>query len=47
MPLYKLKPQSSSDVFFAPNATVAGEVYFGTKVVVGHGAVIRGDINSI
>lgn len=47
LPLYKLEPASQGEIFIAPNATVAGEVTIGSKVYIGHGAVIRGDINAI
>lgn len=47
MNLYKLKPKVLNEVFIAPNATIVGEVYMGVKVSIGHGTVIRGDINSV
>jgi hypothetical protein len=47
MSLYNLTPKSFGNTFIAPNATVIGEVYMGGKIWIGHGAVIRGDINSV
>ncbi len=47
MPLYDLHPMLDGDIFVAPNATVIGEVYLGNQVSVWHGAVLRGDINTI
>lgn len=47
MNLYKLQPKSTGELFVAPNATVVGEVYLGSRIWVGHGTVIRGDINSV
>lgn len=47
MPLYKFKPRTMGEVFIAPNATVIGEVYLGSEVAIGHGTVIRGDINPV
>lgn len=47
MPLYSLTPNSVGNIFIAPNATVVGEVYMGRDIMIGHGTVIRGDINSV
>lgn len=47
MNLYKLTPKHIGRLFIAPNATVIGEVYFGKAITIGHGTVIRGDINSV
>jgi carbonic anhydrase/acetyltransferase-like protein (isoleucine patch superfamily) len=47
MNLYKLHPTATGDLFIAPNATIVGEVYMGSKISIGHGTVIRGDINSV
>ena len=47
MPLYELTPKSFSECFIAPNATVVGEVYMGKMISIGHGTVVRGDINSV
>lgn len=47
MKLYDLQPFFISDSFVAPNATIVGDVFIGNQVNIGHGAVIRGDINSV
>ena len=47
MPLYSLTPNAVGNVFIAPNATVVGEVYMGKDISIGHGTVIRGDINAV
>lgn len=47
MDIYHLSPVIVGDVFIAPNATIAGEVFLGNGVSVWHGTVIRGDINSV
>lgn len=43
--LYNLRPQAIGDVFIAPNATIAGDVFLGNNISIWHGTVIRGDIN--
>ena len=47
MNLYELTPYSVGEVFVAPNATIVGDVFLGHKVNIGHGTVIRGDINAV
>lgn len=47
MPLYKMKPAYTGYVFIAPNATIVGEVILGRQITIGHGTVIRGDINAV
>lgn len=47
LPLYNLEPTSQGELFVAPNATLAGDIVIGTKVSIGHGTVIRGDINGV
>lgn len=47
MPVYSLVPSTAGFTFIAPNATVVGDVVVGSQVYIGHGAVLRGDINSI
>lgn len=47
MPLYELQPDHLGQNHLAPNCTVVGDVVLGTSVTVGHGTVIRGDINGV
>ena len=47
MNLYKLSPIFSGNSFIAPNATIIGDVFVGHNISVGHGTVIRGDINRV
>lgn len=47
MDLYNLTVYSEGTNFIAPNATVIGEVFMGSKISIWHGTVIRGDINRI
>lgn len=47
MSLYSLTPKSMGKYFAAPNATIVGEVYLGGDITIGHGTVIRGDINGV
>ena len=48
--LYRLNdntPQHGSGCFFAPNATVIGDVVMGDECSIWFQAVVRGDVNSI
>ena len=47
MSIYNLNSIIVGDVFVAPNATIAGEVFLGNEVSIWHGTVIRGDINAV
>lgn len=40
-------PQNGENCFFAPNATIVGDVIMGNDCSVWFNAVIRGDVNSI
>ena len=42
-----MKPAYTGYVFIAPNATIVGEVILGRQITIGHGTVIRGDINAV
>lgn len=47
MNLYELSPNLVGKVFIAPNATVVGDIILGNDIYIGHGTIIRGDINRI
>lgn len=47
MRLFRLKPRVVGHSFFAPNCTLVGDVMMGNNIWVGHGTVIRGDINEV
>ncbi len=45
--LYSLQPTALGNIFIAPNATIAGDVFMGNDITIWHGTVIRGDINQV
>lgn len=45
--LYDLSFYQEDNNYVAPNATIVGEVTFGTEIAIWGGTVIRGDINEI
>ena len=47
LPVKGVSPQIPEDCFVAPNATVVGDVVFGSECSVWFNAVVRGDVNSI
>jgi gamma-carbonic anhydrase len=42
-----IKPKSGNKCYFAPNATITGEVTMGDECSIWFNAVLRGDVNSI
>jgi len=42
-----MKPQHGDNCWFAPNATIVGDVIMGNDCSVWFSAVVRGDVNSI
>ena len=47
LPVNKISPKYGADCFFAPNATIIGDVVMGNQCSVWFNTVIRGDVNSI
>jgi len=47
IPLGSMYPSIACDAFIAPNATVAGDTDIADQATVWHGAVLRGDLNTI
>ncbi|HPA22982.1 MAG TPA: gamma carbonic anhydrase family protein [Ferruginibacter sp.] len=47
LPVNNISPSQGNDCFFAPNATIVGDVKMGNQCSVWFNAVIRGDVNSI
>ena len=47
MDLYNLNVFHEGQLFVAPNASVIGDIWMGTRIAIWHGTVIRGDINRI
>ena len=47
LPVLGKEPQMGSDCFFAPNATIVGDVIMGNECSVWFNAVVRGDVNYI
>lgn len=47
LPVNGVFPTFGSDCFFAPNATLVGDVVMGNSCSVWFNAVVRGDVNSI
>lgn len=47
LPCRDFTPQHGNDCWFAPNATIVGDVIMGDECSVWFNAVIRGDVNSI
>ncbi len=47
LPVNKISPKYGVDCFFAPNATIIGDVVMGNQCSVWFNTVIRGDVNSI
>lgn len=42
-----MSPVILGRVSIAPNATIVGDVFLGENISIGHGTIIRGDINSV
>ena len=47
LPVNTISPKYGADCFFAPNATIIGDVVMGNQCSVWFNTVIRGDVNSI
>jgi carbonic anhydrase/acetyltransferase-like protein (isoleucine patch superfamily) len=47
LPVKGVYPSIPGDCFVAPNATIVGDVEFGSECSVWFNAVVRGDVNSI
>ena len=47
LPVNGKRPTSGSNCYFAPNATITGDVTMGNECSVWFNAVVRGDVNSI
>ncbi|HQE13209.1 MAG TPA: gamma carbonic anhydrase family protein, partial [Flavipsychrobacter sp.] len=47
LPVEGKMPIIPQDCFIAPNATIVGDVVFGTSCSIWFNAVVRGDVNSI
>ena|SRR2546423_8134479 len=47
LPVEDLFPKWGNDCFFAPNATIIGDVIIGDHCSIWFNAVVRGDVNSI
>lgn len=47
IPLHNKIPQFGKNCYFAPNATIIGEVTMGDDCSIWFNAVVRGDVNSI
>lgn len=47
LPCREFAPKNGEDCWFAPNATIVGDVIMGNECSVWFNAVIRGDVNSI
>jgi carbonic anhydrase/acetyltransferase-like protein (isoleucine patch superfamily) len=47
LPLHGKHPVSGNNCFFAPNATLIGDVILGNQCSVWFNAIVRGDVNAI